>query len=49
LSAAGLIGRAIDWSATTAGASTALIDNGDIAFHAARGSFDLILTQCKGA
>jgi glycine/D-amino acid oxidase-like deaminating enzyme len=45
----GLVGGAIAWGAASAGASTALIDEGDIAFRAARGNFGLVWVQSKGA
>ena len=45
----GLVGGAIAWGATRAGARTALIDQGDIAFRAARGNFGLVWVQSKGA
>lgn len=45
----GLVGGAIAWGAVRAGASTALIDEGDIAFRAARGNFGLVWVQGKGA
>lgn len=45
----GLVGGAIAWGAANAGARTALIDEGDIAFRAARGNFGLVWVQSKGA
>jgi glycine/D-amino acid oxidase-like deaminating enzyme len=45
----GLVGGAIAWGAAHAGASVALIDEGDIAFRAARGNFGLVWVQSKGA
>jgi glycine/D-amino acid oxidase-like deaminating enzyme len=45
----GLVGGAIAWGAASAGASTALIDEGDLAFRAARGNFGLVWVQSKGA
>jgi len=45
----GLVGGAIAWGAANAGASTALIDEGDLAFRAARGNFGLVWVQSKGA
>ena len=45
----GLVGGAIAWGAAEKGASVALIDQGDIAFRAARGNFGLVWVQSKGA
>jgi glycine/D-amino acid oxidase-like deaminating enzyme len=45
----GLVGGAIAWGAARLGASVALIDEGDIAFRAARGNFGLVWVQGKGA
>lgn len=45
----GLVGGAIAWGAAIAGASTALLDEGDVAFRAARGNFGLVWVQSKGA
>jgi hydrogen cyanide synthase HcnC len=45
----GLVGGAIAWGAIRAGASTALIDEGDSALRAARGNFGLVWVQSKGA
>src|SRR5579863_9830596 len=45
----GLVGGAIAWGAAREGASVALIDQGDIAFRAARGNFGLVWVQSKGA
>ena len=45
----GLVGGAIAWGAATKGASVALIDQGDIAYRAARGNFGLVWVQSKGA
>ena len=45
----GLVGGAIAWGAAAQGASVALIDQGDIAFRAARGNFGLVWVQSKGA
>ncbi len=45
----GLVGGAIAWGAARAGARTALLDEGDIAFRAARGNFGLVWVQSKGA
>jgi len=44
----GLVGSAIAWGARKAGADVALLDEGDIAFRAARGNFGLIWLQGKG-
>jgi glycine/D-amino acid oxidase-like deaminating enzyme len=44
----GLIGSAIGWGAARAGADVVLLDEGDIAFRAARGNFGLIWLQGKG-
>ena len=45
----GLVGGAIAWGAARQGASVALLDEGDIAFRAARGNFGLVWVQSKGA
>lgn len=45
----GLVGGAIAWGAARQGASVALIDEGDIAYRAARGNFGLVWVQSKGA
>ena len=45
----GLVGGAIAWGAAKQGASVALLDEGDIAFRAARGNFGLVWVQSKGA
>ncbi len=45
----GLVGGAIAWGAARAGANVALLDEGDIAFRAARGNFGLVWVQSKGA
>ena len=45
----GLVGGAIAWGAAARGASVALLDEGDIAFRAARGNFGLVWVQSKGA
>ncbi|MSP04312.1 MAG: FAD-binding oxidoreductase [Acetobacteraceae bacterium] len=45
----GLVGGAIAWGATRLGASVALLDEGDIAFRAARANFGLVWVQSKGA
>jgi len=44
----GLIGSAIAWGASRTGAEVALLDEGDVAFRAARGNFGLIWLQGKG-
>lgn len=45
----GLVGGAIAWGAARAGANVALLDEGDVAFRAARGNFGLVWVQSKGA
>ena len=45
----GLVGGAIAWGAARQGASVALLDEGDVAFRAARGNFGLVWVQTKGA
>ena len=45
----GLVGAAIAWGAAKEGASVALLDEGDVAFRAARGNFGLVWVQSKGA
>jgi len=45
----GLVGSAIAWGAARAGASVALLDEGDVAFRAARANFGLVWVQSKGA
>ncbi len=45
----GLVGGAIAWGAASKGASVVLLDEGDIAFRAARGNFGLVWVQSKGA
>ena len=45
----GLLGGAIAWGAARLGASVALLDEGDVAFRAARGNFGLVWVQSKGA
>ena len=45
----GLVGGAIAWGAARTGAAVALIDEGDVAFRAARGNFGLVWVQSKGA
>jgi hydrogen cyanide synthase HcnC len=45
----GLVGGAIAWGAQAVGAEVVLLDEGDIAFRAARGNFGLVWVQSKGA
>ena len=45
----GLVGGAIAWGAARCGASVALLDEGDVAFRAARANFGLVWVQSKGA
>jgi len=45
----GLVGSAIAWGLAKEGASVALLDEGDVAFRAARGNFGLVWVQGKGA
>jgi hydrogen cyanide synthase HcnC len=45
----GLVGGAIAWGAAARGASVALLDEGDVAYRAARGNFGLVWVQSKGA
>ncbi|MGA3397888.1 MAG: FAD-dependent oxidoreductase [Acetobacteraceae bacterium] len=45
----GLVGGAIAWGAASRGASVAVLDEGDIAYRAARGNFGLVWVQSKGA
>jgi glycine/D-amino acid oxidase-like deaminating enzyme len=45
----GLVGGAIAWGAARRGTSVALLDEGDIAYRAARGNFGLVWVQSKGA
>lgn len=45
----GLVGSAIAWGAGMRGARVALLDEGDIAWRAARGNFGLVWVQSKGA
>jgi glycine/D-amino acid oxidase-like deaminating enzyme len=45
----GLVGGAIAWGAARLGAAVALLDEGDVAFRAARGNFGLVWVQSKGA
>jgi hydrogen cyanide synthase HcnC len=44
----GLVGGAIAWGAQALGAEVVLLDEGDIAFRAARGNFGLVWVQSKG-
>jgi glycine/D-amino acid oxidase-like deaminating enzyme len=45
----GLVGGAIAWGAQQTGAKVVLLDEGDIAYRAARGNFGLVWVQSKGA
>ena len=45
----GLVGGAIAWGAARLGVSVALLDEGDVAYRAARGNFGLVWVQGKGA
>src|SRR5579875_2139397 len=45
----GLVGSAIAYGLVRAGLKTALLDEGDIAYRAARGNFGLVWVQSKGA
>jgi len=45
----GLVGGAVAWGARAAGASVVLLDEGDIAYRAARANFGLVWVQSKGA
>jgi glycine/D-amino acid oxidase-like deaminating enzyme len=45
----GLVGGAIAWGAQQTGAKVVLLDEGDIAYRAARGNFGLVWVQGKGA
>jgi hydrogen cyanide synthase HcnC len=45
----GLVGGAVAWGAREKGASVVLLDEGDIAYRAARGNFGLVWVQSKGA
>src|SRR6201995_1021855 len=42
-------GGAIAWGAKALGAEVVLLDEGDMAFRAARGNFGLVWVQSKGA
>src|SRR5215475_1662571 len=44
----GLVGAAIAYGLVREGLSTALIDEGDVAFRASRGNFGLVWVQTKG-
>ncbi len=44
----GLLGTALAWGAARAGQRVMLLDEGDIAFRAARGNFGLVWVQGKG-
>src|SRR5215216_7198460 len=44
----GLVGTAIGYGLARAGLSTALLDEGDIAYRASRGNFGLVWVQSKG-
>jgi glycine/D-amino acid oxidase-like deaminating enzyme len=44
----GLVGAAIGYGLARAGLKTAILDEGDIAFRAARGNFGLVWVQSKG-
>jgi glycine/D-amino acid oxidase-like deaminating enzyme len=45
----GIVGGAVAYGAARLGAAVALVDEGDIAFRAARGNFGLVWVQSKGA
>ncbi|HET6185292.1 MAG TPA: FAD-dependent oxidoreductase [Acetobacteraceae bacterium] len=45
----GLVGGAIAWGAAARGAAVVVLDEGDVAFRAARGNFGLVWVQSKGA
>lgn len=45
----GLVGSAIAWGGAQGGANVALLDEGDVAYRAARGNFGLVWVQGKGA
>lgn len=45
---AGMVGSALAWGLARAGLATALLDEGDDAFRAARGNFGLVWVQSKG-
>jgi hydrogen cyanide synthase HcnC len=44
----GLVGAAIAWGVASAGPRVAILDEGDVAFRAARGNFALVWMQGKG-
>src|SRR5437763_6368599 len=44
----GLVGAAIGYGLARAGLTTAMIDEGDVAFRASRGNFGLVWVQSKG-
>src|SRR5215216_3304568 len=44
----GLVGTAIGYGLARAGLSTALLDEGDVAYRASRGNFGLVWVQSKG-
>src|SRR6516162_2497670 len=44
----GLVGSAIAYGLARAGLKVALLDEGDVAFRAARGNFGLVWVQSKG-
>src|SRR5579875_3756708 len=44
----GLVGSAIAYGLVRAGLKTALLDEGDVAYRAARGNFGLVWVQSKG-
>jgi hydrogen cyanide synthase HcnC len=44
----GLVGSAIAWGLASAGSRVAVLDEGDLAFRAARGNFALVWVQNKG-
>ena len=45
----GMVGSAIAWGAARNGAAVALLDEGDVAYRAARANFGLVWVQTKGA
>src|SRR5690606_739496 len=45
----GIVGAAVDYGLARAGEDVALIDEGDVAFRAARGNFGNVWVQGKGA
>jgi glycine/D-amino acid oxidase-like deaminating enzyme len=44
----GMLGAAVSYGLARAGMKTALVDEGDVAFRAARGNFGLVWVQSKG-